>query len=292
MKIGSETFRFAFERKWVEEGDHGLGGFRSAEGMEILGDRHGRVAYTDVRITMEGRLPDEDLQRILMARRLVRSVINRVLQVYRVDTSEAYIEPVSNVDLGRVLVQELEEGDGFTESGFETIDGFVGGLQRAREGEPSSFALETLENDRGLPLPWVLLLDAQREAIYGKHREAVIHCQTGVEVAVQIAVRAFYEAQGENEEAIEVKLDAGLKNLMKDHLPLATQEDFWGTEVQDTWDEEAYSVRHRAVHEGRSVSQEEAATAILACRDVVAWIGQSINWLEQAEVHATDESEG
>lgn len=86
-----------------------------------------------------------------------------------------------------------------------------------------------------MPVPQVLLLNARREALLENYRLTVVEAETAFEALVDQAVSQYYRSKGASPDEIGRKLEAGLKNLIRDHLPKACGGKFEGTKIHEAW---------------------------------------------------------
>ena len=68
-------------------------------------------------------------------------------------------------------------------------------------------------------------------------------------------------------------LDAGLTNLIKDHLPKALGRQFVGTDEHHKWQTNLHSLRNSVIHEGKDVQVDQAELAVASAEDALVWIG-------------------
>lgn len=279
VRVPGGLLTVRYERRWVEAGDHGLGGFQNANGVEMLFDRHGRVAYSAIEIEFPEHVDD-----VILVRGMALYAINRLLQTYRLDLmqshwQEAYVEPLSDVDLFGVTIRTRLD-DGTWDNTFQFGEQLGGGLQLARIAEPSEDARTALITGQEPPISFALVVEARRHFIYGNYRMAVVEANTAVESIVLQAIGEYYRHIGRPEEQISNVLEAGLKNLMEHHLALACGETpFHGSELHEQWLDRAYDLRNRVVHRGASAQQDESFEAIRACQRAVYWIASHADWL-------------
>ena len=222
LRLERKSYEIAFERAWRPGNSNN----------EIKYDRLGRVSYTKIAVRFPYATTGDDSEELRM---LTHKAINRLLDVYRSATKESHI--------GHIPIQEL--GPSNTSHGVYdfTDDGGVwelnsfrfdmgSGLTLSRTQEMDGNSILDLANERPLPVVDLLVLNARRSLLFEDYRIAVIEAETAFEVGVdQILTRYYlsqttkstegYVVRAHSREDVDRLLDAGLTNLIKNHLPKA-----------------------------------------------------------------------
>ena len=71
-----------------------------------------------------------------------------------------------------------------------------------------------------------------------------------------------YIKSGKDMKQIQNILEAGLANLLKDHIRLVTEMDFHSSSHYKKWKKYAYDVRNDVIHRGKNVSELESKIAV------------------------------
>lgn len=121
-----------------------------------------------------------------------------------------------------------------------------------------------------------LLHRAYRERYAGAYDQAVISLGTATEVMVEIAVGEALRVAGTSEERVDGVLQAGFKNLLRDHLAPMLQRLACDASVIDRWLADCYTLRNLVAHEGYAPSHGEAADAANATWILVGEIAEAL----------------
>jgi hypothetical protein len=275
ISVEDKPFQVVFERRYHEAPDKRppTGSILSAPDHELPYDRLGRVAYTHVEIYfpmyVENDLTDrEDLWN------WVHAIINRLLSVYRYSMEEFYIDTVPKDELNIQAITTIDEHGKM--SGRETMIGFqaVGNrwLTSARTQPIPDEARRILRDGTELPISRVLFLNAKREHLLENYRIAVVEAATAFEVLIDQFVTQHYRRQGLPDTEILKKLETNLVNLLRYHIPRCCKEAFEGTPEHRAWEADLYTLRKSVVHDGASVSAEQASQALDAAERAMGWI--------------------
>ncbi len=116
----------------------------------------------------------------------VRSVINRLLDVYRFTTGEFYVDSVPANELWEYEIMDTNEDGKTFPSPVECrrILPQGHGVRLARIASISTEAEQILHNGSELPIPRTLYLNAKRAQLVESYRLAVIEAETAFEVLV------------------------------------------------------------------------------------------------------------
>ena len=275
LRLEGKDYEIAFERVWRP----------GIKNMEMKYDRLGRMSYTKIAVRFPYATAGDNVEEL---RRIAHKAINRLLDVYRVATKESYI--------GHVPIHELGIAD--TSHGVYTIkdDGSIWerhsvgfdlgpGITHSRMQEIDHHAIWDLAYERPLSVVDILILNARRSVLFEDYRIAVIEAETAFEVGVDRVLARYYlskttqSAEGYvvpacSKEGVSKILDAGLINLLKDHLPKVMGKEFIGTDEHGRWSQDLYTLRNAVVHDGRGVQSDEAERALEAAEDALVWMGE------------------
>lgn len=282
IRLDEEVFEVYFKRQYRREGDKipspgWSPGITETSNVEIPHDRTARVAYTvaDIRFPMRVSAEDDEQEQEEI-RRWIHAVMNRLLEVYRFTTGEFHVDTIPVNELWEYEVQTWLDSDKGSPAP-DTVEGKrfyppLGGTQLARISPIPDTARRLLADGEQLPVSQVLLLNARREILLENYRLAVVEAETAFEALVDQAVSQYYRSKGAHSEEIRRKLEAGLKNLIRDHLPKVCGGKFEGTETHAAWQRELYDLRNEVVHNGASANREQAERAIEAADRALRWV--------------------
>ena len=267
--IEGHTFGVEFRRLYKQEGQvSGPPGVSAAQNAELRYDRQGRVSYTAIEILLPWLATDQS--EIL---HWVHRVINRILEVYRFTTKEFFIDAIPKNELWSCDVLTVNDAGGLSPD-MSHIQTFGYGITIARKANILAEARTLLSSGEQLPIFEVLFLNARREELLENYRVAVMEVETAFEVLVDEAVARFYRGQGLKESEIMSKLEAGLMNLLKDHIPKSCGEPFLDKPEYTDWKQYLYDLRNAVVHDGAQVNAEQAAKAIEVGEKSLLWLAQ------------------
>lgn len=281
VRVEDKLFSVYFKRHYRAEHDNvpiptqgWSPGIQETTNIEIPHDRWARVAYTIVWITFPMNVDIEDFEKIS---EWSHAVNNRLLEVYRFTMEEFHIDTIPINETWELEVQNQRYVDDIAPIPH-VIEGRryfppLGGAQLARIARMPDEAKAFLRERTPLPVPKTLLLNAKREELLENYRLAVVEAETAFETLVDQTVVEHYRAQGASDAEIDNKMQAGLKNLIKDHLPrCCSEQPFVGTMEHSTWENDLYSLRNAVVHNGASVDADEARKALDAAEKALQWI--------------------
>lgn len=280
VRVEDKTFSVYFKRHYRKEGDRvpipaqgWSPGITETNNIEIPHDRLARVAYTVLEITFPMNVDRENYEEIA---KWAHAVINRLLEVYRIVMEEFHIDTIPINEMWELEIQTLHYVDESAEipSSIEARRYFppIGGAQLARIARIPSDAKAHLRDETPLSVSKTLYLNARREELLENYRLAVVEAETAFETLVDQTITQYYRAQGASDAEINNKLQAGLKNLIKDHLPRCCGRPFVGTTEHSAWENDLYKVRNDVVHNGASVDADEARNALDAAEKALRWI--------------------
>ena len=274
LRLGGKEYEIAFERTWRP----------GIKGMELKYDRLGRLSYTNIAVRFPHASSGDGAKQMIG---IAHKVINRLLDVYRVATKESHI--------GHIPIQELGAAEGSHGTYVVEDDGTVrehqsiqfdlgAGLSMSPTMAIDSHAMLDLEFERPLSVVDVLLLNARRSALFEEYRGAVIEAETAFEVGVDRSIarhllsKTTTSSEGHtvaaySREHVNILLGAGLKNLLKDHLPTSIGKEFLGTPDHIRWERDLYALRNAVVHDGAEVQSDEAELALEAAEHALVYVG-------------------
>lgn len=123
------------------------------------------------------------------------------------------------------------------------------------------------------------MTEARRALARGRSAQAVLELGIAFELLVATLVRELGPRRGYDVQKIEGVLDAGLKNILQDHVPKLVQVDVdlgdATTEFGEWW-MHAYLLRNRIVHRGYRPSVSEAEQARAAVHGVIELVATQL----------------
>ncbi len=247
-------------------------------------DRQGRVSYTKVAVRFPYATTGDDCEELT---RLTHKAINRLLDVYRVATKEFHVGHVPRHELGAMNFAHgtYSANDDGTVSEICSVRGDLGlGITLARNAQMHGNSVLDLEYERPLSMVDLLVLNARRSLLFEEYRIAVVEAETAFEVGVDRILTRYYLSRttkspegyvvpAHSREDARLLLDAGLKNLIRDHLPKALGRKFIGTDEYCRWRKDLYHLRNAVIHDGREVQADQADRALASGEDALVWIG-------------------
>ena len=274
IRLEDKSYEITFERSWRP----------GNTGVELKYDRLGRVSYTKIAVRSPYATTRDDFEEL---RRVSHKAINRLLDVYRCTTKESHIGHIPIQELGPSNtshgVYELKEDGSVWELNSFRFD-FGSGLTHSRTQEMDGNSILDLAYERPLPVVDLLVLNTRRSLLFEEYRIAVIEAETAFEVGVdRILTRYYLSRTAKSTEGYVVPahsrgdvhrlLDAGIKNLINHHLPMALGREFLGTDQHGRWEKDLYDLRNAVIHDGKEVRENEAELALEAAEDALTWIG-------------------
>lgn len=277
IRIADKIFEVDFLRRYRQQ-DEGIPspsfspGISKSSNSEMHFDRLTRVAYTLVNIWFPMRVEWDKHKEI---QGWIHAVINRLLEVYRYQTGEFHVDAIPINELWEYEIMDTNEDGTTFPSSVKCRRYFPlgSGVSLARIAPVPTEARQLLRDGTKLPIPRTLYLNAKREELLENYRLAVVEAETAFETLVDQTVSQYYKEQGLSSTSIENKLQTSLKNLIKHHIPQACGQHFKGTAEHAAWESNLYRLRNEVVHEGASVSADEAHKALEAA-------GQALQWIE------------
>ncbi|MBM3129040.1 MAG: hypothetical protein FJ009_10525 [Chloroflexi bacterium] len=272
IRIGANLYKTHFKRVYRQEGDVSvIPVVTEAQNVEITNDRLFRAAHTSLEILFPLFVSEQS-----QVLEITRSVINRLIEVYRFTMNEFFLEPIPENEMwpSTILIAQ-DDGTFAPVSLFEHVF-TLGGSRPARTAPIPDLAREYFCSGAELPIHRMLFLNAQREYIFENYRLAIVEAETAIESLILNAISQYYLDQGLSEKEVEGKLECGLKNLIKDHLPKCCGESFVGTGEHSAWKTKLYNLRNKIVHQGASVGMQETDEAVQTAEQVLKWLEKRI----------------
>ena len=274
IRVDGQDYEIAFERAWRS----------GSNNVEMKYDRLGRLSYTKIAV----RFPNvSTVEHVEELKRIAHKAVNRLLDVYRVSTKEYHVGHIPIHELGLIDVSHgvltVEDDGTIVEQHSVQFDSGLG-ITLATVARLDSQSILDLAYERPPSVVDVLVLNARRSVLFEEYRIAVIEAETAFEVGLGRVLTRYYLSQttrsaegyvvpAYSEEKVNELLDAGLKNLLRDHLPKAKGEQFIGTDTHDRWEQNLYVLRNDVVHKGRQVQPDEAKRALESGEDALIWLG-------------------
>ena len=241
-----------------------------SKNVEMKHDRLGRVSFSKMFIEFPQRVEETEIENATLR------VINRIIDVYRYTKGEFFLERIPRTELRRLqIMTKLDNGQLDSEVIMREPQG--AGVTLARFADIPSEAARILESGDELPVHSILLLNARRERFFENYRLAIVEAETAFEVYVDTIIVSHYRREGLSEAEITSKLDAGLKNLLKDHIPKVCGEHFVGTAEHSDWEKKAYHRRNAVVHDGASADDLGAEEAITCVEAAIHWMSSRVS---------------
>ena len=242
-----------------------------SKNVEMQGDRLGRVSFSKMSIEFPKLLLDETEIKDATLR-----VVNRIIDVYRYTTNEFFLERIPRNELRPLqIMAKLDNGQ--LDSNVIQYEPQGSGVTLARFAGISSEAQKIFQSSEELPVHSILILNARRERYFENYRLAIVEAETAFEVYVDTILVSHYRREGLSEAEITSKLEAGFKNLLKDHIPKVCREDFVGTTEHSDWKNKAYLRRNAVVHDGASANDLEAEEAINCVEAAICWMSARLS---------------
>lgn len=121
-----------------------------------------------------------------------------------------------------------------------------------------------------------LLHRALRDRYAGVADQAVIELGTAVELLAELVVRESLRRDGASAERVGKVLQAGLTNLLRDHVVPILARQARDRDAAERWIRDCYQLRKQVVHEGHTPTVEEIRQAFHATNDLASEIGEAL----------------
>lgn len=257
-------------------------GVRFPDDAYIYGDRLGRFNYTKVRIIFHHDVyikPSINFQDVLFFRSV--DLINRILSVCGGLKGDHYVRIIDSDILSHNLMYYNPQGEvvplGASAIGGQMVIG-TGGANEPFQEQVLKIK-NVLSNNAQLPLWQSLLFDAWDNHFYRNYRSAVIDSGTAFEVFIYGYIRNGYLRLGKTDEEIENILEAGFKNLLRNHIRILTDTDFANTNEYNVWENSVYEKRNEVVHRGGTASDVDSAETVTKVAETIRYIN-SLSYLK------------
>jgi hypothetical protein len=240
----------------------------------VLGDRWGKFSHTNVQINFHHPIhikPSIVFHDFLLSKAI--EIMNRMFSVCRGVNGDHYIR-INKKDIFSYTVYYFD-ANGRSRRAVSVPFGnniiSTGGTSDPTNEELTKIR-QILSADIYLPLFQELIFDAWDYQYYGNNRAAVIEAGTAFEIFIHDFIWNGYLKKGRSEEKIKNILEAGLMNLLRDHIVKLTGIDFCSTDEFTNWEKNAYKIRNDTVHEGKKISEDDSSKAIEATSNAVKFI--------------------
>lgn len=250
-------------------------GVQFAPNSIVLGDRWGKFSYTKVQVVFHHLVfivPSPLFPYYLLSKAI--DIMNRLFSVCRGVRGDHYIRITSN-DIFSYKISYIDP-DGKQKNDMVSAPFGSNTISFGGASDPTNEQLvkirKILSTNAHLPLFQELILDAWDYHFYGNYRAAVIETGTAFEVFIQNFIWKEYLQRGKTEEEIEKILEAGLMNLLRNHIKNITGHDFASTQEFSNWETNAYKIRNETVHKGKKISENESTKAITMVSETIKFI--------------------
>lgn len=198
----------------------------SAESVQLKRDRHGRLIYTELNVTIPARAVFDSNVSVVDSQIFARADNNlpRTALKLAIEVANRFIDVYRDVDDGAFYIRQISEGDIYK----TTVDWFLderhlGGdlivmYGRGMTLEPISLlpeAMEKLETELATYTPMALtkklFMSTQDYFDLEDYRMVVIEARTCIEVAVDQLLLTVYRDRGEDLERLRKLLEVGKK---------------------------------------------------------------------------------
>jgi hypothetical protein len=194
-------------------------------------------------------------------------VVNRLIDVYRLRTASDYIQRLPGIHTTDLFFRAHNIGS----HGASFGQGIRSAIMNRSENEIREIA-ELLASGAELPVPDLLMLDAEASLESNRYTLAVVHAFQALELFLEEFLRgrlaaAGFDAQGE--------LDAvwRTKERLRDLVRKATARSL--LDDRDLWDEfcTVYDqTRNHLIHAARDLDAPRTRAAVDVCRKVINWL--------------------
>jgi hypothetical protein len=241
----------------------------------VLGDRWGKFSYTNVQIVFHHLFfirPSPLFPDFLLSKAI--DIMNRLFSVCRGVKEDHYIRITRNDIFSYNIFYFDANGKQKKDSVSVPFGSNI--ISMGGSSEPTNEQLtrirQILSTNARLPLYQELIFDAWDYHFYGDYRAAAIEVGTAFEVFIQNFIWNRYLQNGMSEEKIEKILEAGLMNLLRDHIKKIMGHDLCSTQEFNNWERDAYKIRNETVHKGKVISENESSKAITTVSETIRFI--------------------
>ena len=221
------------------------------------------------------------------------SKLNELLIATAAVARDSNIGPISRADLPMAVPFLLGPADGSapTEKSLMLLHYGAQGKADDMSDEALSHAFNLAARQHGAGHPFFAMgeamVESRRAFTRGRYGHAVLEMGVAFEVLVATVVREGGQARGYSPQKIQGILDAGLKNILTDHMPklLGSAVDLDDPSTPfGQWSRDAYALRNNVVHRGHRPGEPEAAMARVAIHGVIDHIADRLS-ADQATSH-------
>jgi hypothetical protein len=253
-----------------------LGPVPRCAGVNIERDRDtsGVYRYTRARIFFDTDYPPtfaDNQEEFARAEKAVVAcalqVVNRLIDVYRLQTASDYIQRLPRIHTTDLFFRAHNVGS----HGASFGHGIRSAIMNRSEQEIRGIA-ELLKSGAELPVPDLLLLDAEASLENNQYTLAVVHGFQALELFLEEFLRGRLAAAGLDAQS-ELDTVWRTKDRLRDLVRKATTRSL--LDDRELWDEfcTVYDqTRNRLIHAARDLDTPRTRAAVDVCRKVINWL--------------------
>jgi hypothetical protein len=253
-----------------------LGPVPICKGVNIERDRDtsGTYRYTKARIFFDTDYPPtiaENQEEFGAAERTAIAcalrVVNRLVDVYRLRTGSDYIQRLPGIHVTDLFFRAHNVGS----HGASFGHGIRSAIMNRSENEIREIA-ELLASGAELPVPDLLMLDAEASLEGNRYTLAVVHAFQALDLFLEEFLRGRLAAAGFDAQS-ELDTVWRTKERLRDLVRKATTRSL--LEERELWDEfcTVYDqTRNRLIHAARDLDAPRTRAAVNVCRTVISWL--------------------
>lgn len=202
--------------------------------------------------------------------------VNRLLRIVRHITNKFVVHNIIPADIDWHKTKLFDENDKEMVGGV--VVGSPGGLKTVVGGfvfdeQQKAKFIDFLEKNKEIPLPQVLLQNAEDYLFLENLRASLIECESAFEVCVQEIIYNGFINNGDSQSEADSKLrNTGLANLLKDHLDKYLKIPFYNSTEYHNWRDKCYEKRNNLVHQGKTPLESEIHDAILHSKKAIEFL--------------------
>ena len=266
--------RLHFREASYESGSMGVS-FQEAQhvtgtNMEMVEDPRGRFRYTQVVVWLKHPNPDKIVPEGLLPEAL--DAVNRLVDVFRLASGEAYLPPVGveDVEYAEVAVPD---------TGARLYSGLFGkGMTSAVINESRAVHERVrgmLLSGEEVPLDAELRLAARRLLGQNLWRQAIVEAISSLEVFLGATLHRLVDANKMTEDEFEALMNQSpthrLKTPLRDAVGCspADRPSLWRAWIQTN------KTRRRVVHQGLRATEQEATKVVETVEAIVAYVTEN-----------------
>lgn len=241
-------------------------------------DRWGRSYVTTVQtkflhdppIELYSSYNDEIFEKSLKA-------VNRLLRIVRHVTNKFVIHNVipADIDWHKTKLFDAEDNEIV---GGGVIVGSPGGLKTVvgefiMSDQQKTEFMDFLEKNIEIPLPQVLLQNAEDYLFLQNYRASIIECESAFETCVQRIIYGGFISDNNSTSDAELKIrQTPFANLLQHHLDKYLKMPFYNSAEYCAWRDKCYDKRNKLVHEGKIPLETEVIDAILYSKKAIEFL--------------------